>query len=488
MTPTKISRRIRRRPQVELLEGRYLLNAGALDTTFGGTGMVTGPLGGSEAVAVQSDSKVVVAGSGTASGFTIARYNADGSLDSTFGSGGVKAFPISNSPYPDAAYAVAIQSDGKIVAAGQVLLMIKQKKGYSTPNYWAVIRLNTNGTPDSTFGGGTGYVLTPVNTTSSPSPAAIAFQSDSKIVVGGLGDAGQNGTLNEGLAVVRYNSDGSLDTTFGTGGKIINTTINSATTNGQMLSIDSSGRIDVAGSITATGAMAVERFLSNGSPDSTFGSGGVASLVPPGTTGMAACSLGLQSTGKIVVYGRSFGGQHGAMPTLLRFNTDGSLDTTFGTGGVYIEPRLFHPFAMVVQPSNDEIVATGTPYPYSPQFAVTRVLADGSSVDTGFGTNGIGVTAFANSYQATPYSLQLAPDGKIAVTGQFQTTTQPYFAVARFLGDSTSAPALVTSTATSSAPRAIAPDPAAVPLVLDDSLFLSSITNRKHHRATPMPS
>ena len=191
MTLTRSSRRTRR-PQVELLEGRTLLNAGVLDTTFGGTGMVTSVIGSkisqSEAVATQSDSKVVVAGwsSGKFPQFTVARYNTNGSLDSTFGSGGVAVVPIGSYNYGDEAFAVAVQpSDGKILVAGYAdIYDSKHSEWYSD---WAIVRLNTNGTLDKTFGG-TGYVttrLTPELWLGQNWAAAIDLQANGQIVVGG---------------------------------------------------------------------------------------------------------------------------------------------------------------------------------------------------------------------------------------------------------------------------------------------------------------
>jgi uncharacterized delta-60 repeat protein len=177
---------------VEPLEGRALLSAGALDTSFGGTGMVTTAIqdhANSQAVAVQSDLKVVVVGDSGKTGSThttIARYNGDGSLDSSFGTGGIVTNPLSNtSTLSDGAYAVAIQpADGKIVVASWD--QVPAKKGPAF-NDWAIVRLNANGSLDTTFGAGKGYVLTgfgaPAGT--GQNVYSIALQPDGKIVAAG---------------------------------------------------------------------------------------------------------------------------------------------------------------------------------------------------------------------------------------------------------------------------------------------------------------
>jgi len=483
--PLSRTRRLRRRPCVEILEGRTLLNAGALDTTFGGTGMVTTLIqngGASVATAVQSDLKVVVAGESHSTDnvnhFTIARYNTDGSLDSTFGEGGTVVVPLGTSPEGDAAQALAIQpTDGKIVVAGTAHFYTKKTGWYSD---WAVVRLNTNGTLDTTFGGGKGYVLTsfaPLST--APDASAIAIQSNGKIVVAGQG--------NGGIGLARYNADGSLDTTFGTGGEVVNTGIVWSEV-GQMVAIDSAGRIDVVGysTVGTTTEMAVARYLANGTLDTTFGNKGVVDLLPSGASTAIARSIGLQSTGNIVVYGQgNYSSSHNLVPTLVRLNTVGSLDSSFGSGGVYTESRMDYATSMMIQPADDEIVAVGDGWVNGTadlNFWVTRVLADGSSYDPTFGTNGLAEANFNNARtERSVYSPvgALAPDGKIVVTG---SSSIAGFATARFLGDSSSPSTTLGSAAIPSTAMASAPDPSLVALVLNEDLFVDRLTRGKHHR------
>jgi uncharacterized delta-60 repeat protein len=467
------------RPRIDVLEDRKLLTAGTLDTSFGGTGMVTTMIqqsSGSDAVAVQSDLKVVVAGvsyNGAYPGhFTIARYNTDGSLDTTFGNGGVVIIPLST--INDLAYSVAIQpADGKILVGGWDV--VAGKKGQSTGE-WAVVRLNTNGSLDTTFGAGKGYVLTSfVGRSVAYGVTALAIQSNGQIVA--AGDAAGGGAA---IGLVRYNADGSLDTSFGTGGEVVNTGI-SLQYGGQMVAIDSSGDIDIVGSSTvgSTTEMAVARYLSNGTLDASFGTGGVADILPSGAINSIARSVGLQLTGQIVVYGQ--GNYPTSKPplvaTLVRLNTNGSLDSTFGSGGFYTDSRISQPCGMIIQP-NDEIDAVGTIRPSGTNWCVTQVLADGSSYDPSFGTNGLAVTNF-NQGDQNGGLCALAPDGKIVVTGH-EEASPGEFEVARFLGDSSSPSISLLSAATPATTDSLGP--ATIPVVLDESLLFTTANKKTGSR------
>jgi len=213
-------------------------NSGSLDTSFSTDGKVTTAFGTSNdvatSVAIQSDGKIVAAGysyNGANYDFALVRYNMDGSLDSTFGTGGkvTTAFGTGD----DGAKSVAIQSDGKIVAAG-----------YSDngANYdFALVRYNTDGSLDSTFGTG-GKVTTAVGT-GTDNAKSVAIQSDGKIVAAGYSYNGANFDF----ALVRYNTDGSLDSTFGTGGKVT-TAFGTSNDEAYSVAIQSDGKIVAAGS------------------------------------------------------------------------------------------------------------------------------------------------------------------------------------------------------------------------------------------------
>lgn len=280
---------------------------GTPDLTFGAAGKVTTDFGANEfinAIALQSDGKIVAAGASGAGSpglgpfrptlpsghFRLARYNSDGSIDSTFGTGGTVTTPVSGSN--DAAHTVALQFDGKIVAAGFSF--------NGTNNDFALVRYNPDGSLDSAFGTA-GQVITPIGI-GEDQILSLTIQADGKILAAGVASNG----LNNDFALVRYNSNGTLDAAFGTGGKV--TTDFSGTDDaGGSLTIQSDGRIVMAGSSKGTNDnFALARYHSDGTLDSTFGTGGKVTT-DIGIGDDVATSVAIQpQEGKIVAAGRSF--------------------------------------------------------------------------------------------------------------------------------------------------------------------------------------
>jgi uncharacterized delta-60 repeat protein len=382
-----------------------MAQAGSLDPTFGKGGIVTTPnttTGCSQnvscSVAIQSDGKIVVAGGATASNGTpelaLARYTTSGSLDSTFGNGGIVVEPENNG---GPAFGLAIQTDGKIITAAPQQFDL------------AVTRFNTNGTLDSTFGtGGTSkfragtFLFAPVN-------GGLALLADGKIVV----------AVNSVL--VRLLTDGQLDSSFGSGG------IAPLITGAQTLALLSSGKALVASSFTFdTGG--VSRYNSNGSLDKTFGVvgqspsfGGVAALV--------ALSDGKIILGNTLVSGTaSTGGNIPQGFILTRYNSDGTIDTTFGTRGAVVTNlpgEGFSAVAALAVQSNGDIVAAGVTEAKNPafgnepsDFALARYTPNGQ-LDTTFGKNGRVTTAFGTNggNAAAVSALAIQSDGKIVAVG-----------------------------------------------------------------------
>jgi uncharacterized delta-60 repeat protein len=303
---------------------RYLSN-GSLDAAFGGGRVRTDFAGASdsaEGVAEQPDGKLVVAGSSGAQ-FAFARYNADASLDSTFDGDG-KAL-ISFGAGFGGANAVALQPDGRIVAAGEA--------SGPTSNDFALARLDPNGSVDTTFGGG--VVLTDLSGAEDV-VTSLAVQADAKIVAVGIahpsGDVllaryAPNGSLDAsfdgdgkvrtallccaiwprsavqadgkilvaaGSQLIRYNADGSLDSGFGTDGRVSTTTNRS-----DAVAVQSDGRIVLAGipRNVAVHGFVVNRYAKDGVDDTSFSS----NLVAAETTGTPVAAVGLQSDRKIVL-------------------------------------------------------------------------------------------------------------------------------------------------------------------------------------------
>jgi uncharacterized delta-60 repeat protein len=426
-------RRASLRPQLEVLEDCCVPSAGALDTTFGVGGKVTtdflGPTNDFElaGTVLQPDGKIVLAGSSepvsssVGGGFALARYNTDGSLDTTFGTGG-KVIPTFGS-FTSRAQAVALEGDGKIVAAGWAYT------GSSTD--FAVIRYNSDGSIDTTFGTG-GEVLTDFSFGFNEA-TAIAIQSDGRIVV--AGETAQANTRD--FALARYNSDGSLDTTFGTGGEVLTAFGGDTYQAAYSLTIQSNGDIVAAGvSITATsGDFALARYTPSGSLDTTFGSGGEV-LTAVGNTFSAAAGMAIQGDGKIVASGPAYtGASTGTDFALVRYNSDGSLDTTFGTGGETTTDfgSLNDAGGKVVIQSNGDIVVAGNSNQSStgPDFALACYTPSGS-LDPSFGSGGKVLTDFGNT-QDYATGLVLQTNGAIVAAGEsIQPTTGFDFALARY--------------------------------------------------------
>jgi uncharacterized delta-60 repeat protein len=277
-----------------------------------------------------------------------------------------------------------------------------------------ILRFNANGSLDTTFGGsGTGKVM--IFSSGSDYAYAIAIQpTDGKIVV--MGADGNS------IGVARLTTAGTLDTSFGTGGEVITPIggygpylLHSA------VAIDSLGRIIVGGSVQGNTAVpALARYNPDGTLDTSFGVGGVQTVSLPPSVPSTVTGLGLQSTGsdagKIVVF--MSGGTAGPL-ALTRLNPDGSLDGSFGSGGFYVESRMGSGVGLSIQP-DDKLIMAGMPTNHVDyyEYVVTRVLADGSSYDPSFGNAGLGQTNFGSTQEgAVDYAEALAPDGKIVVSG-----------------------------------------------------------------------
>ncbi len=310
---------------------------GALDTTFGNGGTVVADINVSDSASqgiLLSDGKILICGgtSSTSSSLKtlLARYNADGSPDTSFGSGGTV---VGNNPDEHLFVSFAVQSDGKIIAGAtrESNLDVHQR---SRPS---ITRYNADGTLDATFGdGGTAQILNPSSTGSSDGEFHdIVIQGDGKIVVGLYYYTNVSAGLWQTLGLARLNSNGSLDTSFGTGGKVI--TYQSAggyEVPVQNIAIQSDGKIVTAGYTTSDGTtkFIYSRYNTNGTLDTTFGSNG--QFVSP-VRGQQP-EITLQADGKIVSVGLAYysanSGENGFFSS--RITSNGTLDTTFGGDGI----------------------------------------------------------------------------------------------------------------------------------------------------------
>jgi uncharacterized delta-60 repeat protein len=410
------------------------LGPGDLDTSFGSNGMVrtsfgSGTSGVVNAVAIQPDGKIVMAGTSFgASGdedFAVARYLPDGTLDTSFSGDGRVSTDFGNSF--DQGMAIAIQADGKLVVAG----------GSAVPgSQWdfAVARYFPNGAPDHSFGGD-GKVRT--NFEGSPPsgsddfPRALIIQPDGKLVVVGGSDSD--------VALARYLPNGNLDTSFGSSGKV-RTPIGQYGGRANAVVLRSDGRIVVAGATFHEDGhtWSLLGYLPNGAPDPGFGE--VLTSFGPGAIegGIEeATALALQPDGKIVAAGSSFtvpGGPDQAV-ALARYLPNGALDTTFGGSGngkVLIDWRsgtIDFANAVAIQPHGRIVVLGSSWLPTGGvAFALARFLSNGT-LDTAFSGDGKVLTNFTESSNDVAYALAIQPrDGRLVVGG----TSGDGFALARY--------------------------------------------------------
>jgi len=384
------------------------------------------------AVALQSDGKIVAAGeslTGSSFDFALARYNADGSLDTSFGSGGKVTTDFASNF--DTALAVTVQSDGKILAAGE--------RSDGSHFDFALARYNADGSLDSSFGSG-GKVTDSIGP-GSDAIQDIALQPDGKIVVAGFSTAA---ATSDDFALARYNANGTLDTSFGSGGHVV-TVFNADYDDAFAVLLQPDGKIVAVGNAgNATGTQyffALARYNADGSPDSSFGSGGKVTTAI-GSKDDDAFAGALQPDGKIVAGGYmrgSSGSQR--LFALVRYNGNGSLDATFGSGGNVTASIGTYDYVdgLALQPDG-KIVAAGIVSPSGvsgdSDFGVARYNADGS-LDPTFGSGGFVTISFGSTSQVGQ-AMALQPNGKIVVVGDVNngSTMAPDldFAVARVLG------------------------------------------------------
>jgi uncharacterized delta-60 repeat protein len=392
-----------------------LTRAGTLDPGFGSGGKATvhiGQYNNPKKVFIQPDGKIVVAGETAQVGIhfyapspVLARYNSNGTLDTSFGSNGVVPGQFGNVSIADA----AMQPDGKIVLVGGAYTF------YNAPALaFAVVRYTSDGVLDSSFGIN-GAAITDIGG-SSDSANAVVLLPDGKILV--AGSTKGSSTSPGALDFVRYNSDGTLDTTFGDGGVLyhLEGTSDSYPVFQDMVLLPD-------GKLLTTGYLSqpffnqrtdfLARFNSDGSFDTTFGNNGFINMAPE------AGHLTLQPDGKfLVTSSQVFGPGSGFTFILTRFNSDGSVDNSFGTGGsvqtLFRSPgpagNLQSRISEAIVKSNGDIIAVGTAYVdgSTHYFAVAQYNSSGALMAR---------TLVTFTSQDSGTCLALQPDGKIILAG-----------------------------------------------------------------------
>jgi uncharacterized delta-60 repeat protein len=441
---------------------------GDLDLTFGIGGKVVTDFNNStdwmSRIAVQPDGKIVAIGESSAPSdfpkFALARYNPDGSLDATFGNGGKVITVIAE--VREYAHGLVLLPDGKIMISGSI------DQPTQSDTSFALLRYNSDGSLDTTFGQG-GLVKTNINNNDDRA-YALARQSDGKIVAAGKRGIQFNPTEQRkgNVAVVRYNPDGSLDATFGNGGIVVNDFGQGLESYAIDVTIQPDGRIIIAGE--SAYAFLVARYNSNGTLDTTFGNGGFREINFGDLSWDHGRDVLLQDDGKIIVVGTAEIDTPYNSFAVARFNPDGSLDQSFGNGGKVVMLNEGDLDAGALQ-SDGKLIALGSDATFSANGALDTTFGGGGtsslqllrfntdgSLDSTFGSGGTVTTTFGGSV-AEGKDLAIQVDGKILAGGI--TSSDPYFnhsdfALARYL-DASGPPPTPTPTPPAATPTPTPP-------------------------------
>jgi len=429
---TKCSARMILISWIQSISFGLFAQGGPLDPSFAYSGIAITSFeayytSGCEDLAVQTDGKIVLAGfsgnnSAYETAFTIVRHNVDGSLDASFDVDGIVRTEVSTSN--DGATSVAIQEDGKIVAAGISL------EDLGPTSFFAVVRYNSDGSLDNSFDSD-GIVTTLVSDYSSAS--ALAIQSDGKILAGGKTYDG----VGYGFALVRYNEDGSLDNSFG-GDGIVTTLVGFGYLEEIVLQAD--GKILAFGYASATMGQqfCVVRYNLDGTPDSSFDSDGIVYTDFFGAPAKARTGV-VQADGKIVAGGWA------ADPglenfALARYNADGSLDETFGDGDGIVITHI-NEYSSIIESleldADGKILAGGFGLVTGgnwQDFAIARYEEDGH-LDASFNSGDVILTPIGSHDFLSTVALQ--NDGKIlgAGTTNLEDCEGSKFVVVRYSED-----------------------------------------------------
>lgn len=412
--------------------------AGSLDSSFGTNGVTITSFTPYDDIAADfafdSSGKIIVGGTTRASSSSnttgaLARYNPNGSLDTSFGTGGKVVLP----PY-------AVETNSTVTkvlfdSSGRLITLSNNKSLSSTIS---IMRFNANGSFDSTFG--TGGIV-------KPSPVYV-----NKAIDAAIDASNRLLVLMDNLTVARFNPDGSRDTSFGTGSFATATVPAVTGSSGQYstsLTLDASGRILVSGSVyypKGNPDFVVGRLTPDGLVDSAFGTNGSTAInVGSANSYDVSPLVNVDGSGNVVLTGQT------PSPTqtttqdfdigLVRLNPDGSLDLSFGNGGkaiIAITSKTDTPTSSAIDTSG-RIVLSGIanrPSGNLGDFMVARVNSNGTP-DTGFGTNGVVITALTVN-QDWANKVGIDSNGKILAVGFkanfsiYDPTTDKNFALVRY--------------------------------------------------------
>lgn len=403
----------------------FAQQSGSLDITFGNNGIAsidfaTNHDDRGQCVLVQPDGRILMAGGshqGNGVRFAISRLMPNGTLDNTFGTSGRATAQLGNPPnLDDIIYALALQPDGKILAAGRSFIT---GAGYRA----VVLRFNANGTIDNTFGTN-GIRFDDIAAGNEDCYYGVAVQADGKIVAGGLAKSSSDFDV----VVARYNANGTIDATYGTNGFAI-LDIGGVDNRGSAMLMQPDGKVVVAGvhgNPSVDSDFLLARFTTAGAPDATFGTNGTVISAFSASTDWAY-SIAQQPDGKLIVGGLVTSGV-AANVGVARYLANGTLDNTFDGDGLATNAFSAACYARSVAVLPDgRIVAGGNSLL---AMLVVMFNADGTP-DLNFSTDAADSPVLSGN--AFGHSVAVQPDYKVLVAGQaVQAGAQNNFMVLRY--------------------------------------------------------
>ncbi|MCX5970488.1 MAG: hypothetical protein NTV14_03150 [Coprothermobacterota bacterium] len=393
---------------------------GLLDNSFNapdGFTLYNGSANGGDrayAISLSKGGRVLVAGTtynGRDEDVLLLCYTSEGRLDDLFGQAGVVIYGTPANGQ-DRAYGVALQSDGKIMVVGTA--------SNGRDQDLLLLRFNPDGTLDPSFGKA-GVVAYSGGEETQEIGHAVAVQADGKIVVAGEGGP----AANLDALILRYTSDGVLDTSFASNGLAYYGSAEGGTDQGLALAVQADGKILLAGSTTRVGQadLLLLRFTPQGALDPFFATGGVALYDGPSQGADCGNAMTLQQDGNILVAGFTTG-PRGQDILLLRYSGSGKLDSSFGQAGVVLfsSPEDVYDVAQGIAVQADGKILAAGAKGGGPQMdglkdaLVLRFSTDGKA-DLSFGRQG--TMAFTGPEQGDDwaYALSLQSDGRIVVVG-----------------------------------------------------------------------
>lgn len=424
---------------------------GSFDNNFGVNGKVTtsfdnvGAFG--KSIVILENRVLVIGHTSDASGnskFISVRYNYNGTLDTGFGTAGKIVFDFGQDK--NIATSVSVNSSGSFVLGGYTSILSVVDEDYALAKFNSSIGLpgitppSSEGALDLNFGD-SGKVITDLSNLNDV-VSAVHILDNGKIYAIGYGGVDNSATKLD-FALVRYNADGSLDNTFGDSGKVF-TSIGTVNDYATCMLMQPDGKIVLAGYTVIAGnntAIAIVRYNSNGSLDQSFGNNGIISYDIDSQNDVIT-DISLQNDGKIVVTGSSQTASLRSRALTLRYNSNGSLDNSFGNAGLVITDlsNLIASYEGVnvsrsVKIQEDGKIVVGASYHIpgnSFRSCVFRLNPNGS-LDTSFDGDGIATTDFNDV--SLIFSIDIQPNGKIVTFGQAVSSGSQQFALTRHNSD-----------------------------------------------------